>query len=171
MDRPNIDVYMMGIAMLAASRATCSRRAVGCVLVNRLNHIIATGYNGVPRGMVHCGTLKCPGANAAPGQSLDGCMATHAEQNALLQCRNVEEIDTAYVTASPCITCTKLLLNTSCQNIVFLEEYPHPSARNLWLEAGRTWHQLSASNAIDLNKLFQTMSGRSERALTLSRAG
>jgi dCMP deaminase len=60
-------------------------------------------------------------------------MATHAEQNALLQCRDVEQIDTCYTTASPCITCVKLLMNTGCRSIVFAEEYPHPEAMDLWL--------------------------------------
>lgn len=166
MARPNIDVYMMGMAMMAASRATCSRRAVGCVLTNRLHHIIATGYNGVPRGMVHCAIQPCLGANAPSGQRLDACMATHAEQNALLQCRDVEEIDTAYVTAQPCITCTKLLLNTGCKNIVYLEPYPHAAAGVLWANSGRTMSMLPTSDLVQLVELFRMQSERSHRALT-----
>lgn len=168
MARPNIDAYMMGMAMMAASRATCSRRSVGCVLTNKLNHIIATGYNGVPRGMPHCAIAPCPGANAPSGQSLDACMATHAEQNALLQCRNVEEIETAYVTAQPCITCTKLLLNTGCKNIVYLEPYPHPVAVDLWRNAGRMISMLPTDSLVQLHELFRAQSERSHRALTLS---
>lgn len=84
----------------------------------------------------------CSGAKAPSGQSLDACQAIHAEQNAMLQCRDVYAIHTAYVTASPCITCCKLLLNTSCQRIVFLEEYPHGHVKDLWLSAGRAWDQL-----------------------------
>lgn len=74
--------------------------------------------------------------------NLDGCQAIHAEQNALLQCRDVYAIHTAYVTASPCMTCVKLLLNTSCERIVYVEEYPHSAARDLWTGAGRSWEQL-----------------------------
>lgn len=84
----------------------------------------------------------CSGVSAPSGQSLDACQAIHAEQNAMLQCRDVYAIHTAYVTASPCITCCKLLLNTSCQRIVFLEEYPHAAAKELWLSAGRVWDKL-----------------------------
>jgi Deoxycytidylate deaminase len=166
MDRPFIDVYIMGIAMMAASRATCSRRAVGCVLVNKLNHIIATGYNGVPRGMAHCAVIKCPGADAPSGQSLDGCMATHAEQNALLQCRDVETITTAYVTAQPCISCTKLLLNTGCTRIVYLEPYPHEMAQTLWRLAGREMSMMGTEGLVQLHELFRMQSERSHRALT-----
>jgi deoxycytidylate deaminase len=84
----------------------------------------------------------CSGACAPSGQSLDACQAIHAEQNAMLQCRDVYAIHTCYVTASPCMTCTKLLLNTSCARIVFLEEYPHHEARALWETSGRHWEQL-----------------------------
>lgn len=85
----------------------------------------------------------CPGAHAASGTNLDGCHALHAEQNALLQCRDPWQIHTAYVTASPCMTCTKLLLNTSCRRIVFKEVYPHSEAEVLWLKAGRAWELFS----------------------------
>jgi deoxycytidylate deaminase len=46
------------------------------------------------------------------------------------------------VTASPCMTCCKLLLNTSCQRIVYVEEYPHSAAKDLWTGAGRVWERL-----------------------------
>lgn len=168
-NRPNIDVYMMGIAMMAASRATCSRRAVGCVLINSLNHIVATGYNGVPRGMVHCGIEICPGISAPSGTQLDGCMAIHAEQNALLQCPDSRDIVRCYVTAQPCLTCTKLLLNTSCQEIIYLEPYPHSMAETLWNNAGRSVSMLPAEQVKELQELFQLMSERSGCALTLPR--
>lgn len=84
----------------------------------------------------------CHGHDAPSGQSLDACQAIHAEQNALLQCRDPWQIDTAYVTSSPCVTCLKLLLNTSCRRIVYSEEYPHPAARAMWEQAGRLWEQL-----------------------------
>jgi len=162
--RPTSTEYFLRMAQLVATRSTCIRRHVGCVLVNQHKHVIATGYNGVAVGVAHCnletrsfveyddGTSPlvhrsytvehphaCPGADAPSGINLDGCHAIHAEQNALLQCKNVHEIVTAYVTASPCVTCTKLLLNTSCQEIVFLEEYPHSAARELWEAQGRRW--------------------------------
>src|SRR3546814_1170368 len=84
----------------------------------------------------------CSGAFSPSGTNLDGCEAIHAEQNALLQCKDVREIHTCYCTASPCVTCTKLLLNTGCMRVVFMEEYPHPAARDLWTRAGREWVQL-----------------------------
>lgn len=156
--RPQTDHYMMGIAILAGSRATCARRSVGCVLTNSLNHIIGTGYNGVPRGMVHCINNPCPGASSPSGTNLEGCLANHAEQNALLQCRDVESIEKCYSTTAPCITCTKLLLNTSCSEIIFLEDYPHGLAKSLWTERGRLWTSLNSKDQIEIQQLLERLS-------------
>ena len=149
--RPPKDQWFLDIARLVAQRSTCIRRSVGCVLVNSLGHIIATGYNGVAAGLPHCNeeallgddlrnpfeliasySNRCRGAESAPGTNLDACEAIHAEQNALLQCHDVQGIDTCYTTTSPCISCVKRLMNTSCQRIVFTDGYPQPGARLLW---------------------------------------
>lgn len=139
MPRLETDAFFIKLAELVAGQATCPRRSVGCVLINARKHIIATGYNGVASGMLHCTEVQCPGAELASGTGLEACEAIHAEANALLQCKDVYEIDTAYVTASPCIHCTKMLLNTSCRRIVYSEEYPHSASRDLWLRAERLW--------------------------------
>lgn len=156
--RPTLDQYFTQMATLVATRSTCLRRSVGCVLVNARGHVLATGYNGVAAGQPHCNEEKdfdyryegrvivdrihphaCSGARAESGTNLDGCGAIHAEQNALLQCRDVWAIETAYATTLPCLTCAKLLLNTSCQRIVYREEYPHAEAvTTLWRSAGRS---------------------------------
>ena len=145
--RPSADEYFMQMAYVVASRATCLRRQVGCVLVDARNHVLATGYNGVPRGAPHCNQHDpfhetgfphaCASAHAASGTGLDGCMAVHAEANALLQCRDVDAIQTAYCTTMPCVSCIKLLLNTGCQRLVYAEPYPHAEAAELWLASGR----------------------------------
>jgi dCMP deaminase len=150
--RPDRHSWAMAMAVVTAQRATCIRRKVGAVLVNGRGHVLATGYNGVASGQPHCNhhdmfhpigfPHACSGAHSPSGANLDGCQSIHAEQNALLQCKDVYSIDTAYVTASPCMTCTKLLLNTSCQTIMFLEEYPHSEARALWESSGRKWMKL-----------------------------
>jgi dCMP deaminase len=137
--RPSKDEYFMSMALLASTRATCPRRSVGAVLVNARGHVLATGYNGVAAGCDHCIDNNCPGACYPSGQGLEYCEAIHAEQNALLQCKDVWTIDTAYVTASPCVTCTKLFMNTSCRRIVFLNEYPQPDAKALWTKKGGEW--------------------------------
>ena len=168
--RPSKDQWALALAHVTAKRATCLRRQVGCVLVNARGHVLSTGYNGVAAGQPHCNDTQepmkafversgmseawaehevvihpfaCSGSQSPSGVNLDGCQAIHAEQNALLQCRDVYEIHTCYVTASPCMTCVKLLLNTSCDRIVFAEEYPHKAAQDLWVASGREWRQFT----------------------------
>jgi dCMP deaminase len=160
--RPSRHEWAMQLALDTSKRATCLRRSVGCVLLNERGHVLATGYNGVASGQKHCNEVMrgidlahphkveanvfyphaCPGARSPSGVNLDGCQAIHAEQNALLQCRDAWAIHAAYVTASPCMTCVKLLLNTTCQEIYFVDEYPHPESRKLWIDAGRSWIRL-----------------------------
>lgn len=143
--RPDRDTWGLKLALVTAQRATCCRRRVGCVLMNSRHQVLSTGYNGRAAGLPHCNEQTngvayanaCSGATAPSGQNLDACEAIHAEQNALLQCRDVYDIYTAYVTASPCITCVKLLLNTACERIVFIDEYPHVEAKQLWLRGRR----------------------------------
>lgn len=162
MTRPSKDEYFIRMAELVATRSTCVRRAVGCVLVDRRGHVLATGYNGVAAGMPHCNeesisvtpTLRggerrtfypnaCPGACDGSGVGLESCEAIHAEDNALLQCPDPWAIDTVYVTVSPCVSCTKKLLNTSARRVVFRRPYAHDeAARELWLRgrAGAVGH-------------------------------
>jgi len=110
------------------------------VILDHRNYVVATGYNGVPAGFKHCTDPEstCPGAHAQSGQQLEECYAVHAEQNALLQCHDVQTIETVYCTTAPCITCTKLLLNTSAKKIMFGCDYP-TSGMELWVRAGRVW--------------------------------
>lgn len=134
--RPTKDEIFMRMAQLVAERGTCARRKVGCVLVNSLGHVLSTGYNGVARGLKHCTDFPCTGVNAPSGEKLDTCEAIHAEQNALLQCRDVQEIEVCYTTVSPCLHCIKLLMNTGCKQIAFLEEYVGAEkSRDLWLSS------------------------------------
>lgn len=149
--RPSRDETWLNVVKEIARRSTCLRRGVGCVLVDARGHVLATGHNGVAAGQPHCNEHvvarnlpeypnACAGATAPSGTQLDACEAIHAEANALLQCRDPWEINTCYVTHSPCVACTKLLLNTSCERVVFLEEYAHDdAAQRLFLKGRGQW--------------------------------
>lgn len=139
MSRPTVSEYMLRLALVAATRTTCVRRGVGCVLADAQNNVLAVNYNGVAPGQEHCNeNHQCAGHDLPPGQ--DSCKAVHAEINALVRCERVRQIDTAYVTLSPCLPCTKALLATPCQTIVFIEEHVRSAeAKALWLRNGRTW--------------------------------
>ena len=111
------DRYFMKIAELVAQRSTCPRRDVGCVIVDNNSYIKATGYNGVPRGYTHCNEENCGADN------IDQCLAIHAEQNALLQCENINSVAEIYTTTSPCLTCAKMIANTSVKRVIYKEQY------------------------------------------------
>ena len=146
--RMSRDEYFLQMAELVAQRGTCARREVGCVLVNGYNHVLATGYNGVAASRSHCIDSPCPGADCPSGTGLELCEAVHAEQNALIQCRDCTTIRTAYCTASPCMLCLRMLMNTSCDRIVFREEYPHKEAAGQWRAMGREWIHVPRPNYI-----------------------
>jgi dCMP deaminase len=117
--RASWDEYFMNIAREVATRATCDRKHVGAVIV-RDRCILATGYNGSVRGLEHC--------DEAGHMMEDGhCVRTiHAEANAVIQAaRHGTSIDraAAYVTASPCWSCFKMLANAGVGRIVFGEFY------------------------------------------------
>jgi len=150
MMRPTQDQYLMELAKVAATRATCLKRAVGCVLADEKGRVLSIGYNGVASGQPHCNEPRfneahkakefphsCVGYDLPSGQ--DSCEAVHAEHNAILQCKDADKIYTAYVTLSPCKPCIKLLMNTGCQRIVFREEHTDPWPREQWLKLGREW--------------------------------
>lgn len=139
--RPHIYDTMLKIARTISERSTCSRRAVGCVLVDKDNRVLSVGHNGPARGMKHCTENPCEGAGLPSGTGLELCQAIHAEQNALMFCNDIMKIDKCFVTVSPCIHCIKMLMNTSCKTIVFGGEYSQgDAARNLWLsQPTRVW--------------------------------
>ena len=132
--RLNADEYFLQIANLVAQRSTCRRRNVGCVLVDEKNHIVATGYNGVPSGFTHCLDVPCKGATAPSGQALDQCLAVHAEVNAFLQCTSAEKL-TAYLSTTPCFTCAKMICNSNVVRIVASEWYVHEEVKAMLWEA------------------------------------
>lgn len=84
MARITKDEYYLGIALAVSKRSTCIKRHYGCVIVKD-DIIIATGYNGSPRGEENCcdrGT--CKRANAERYSGYESCDSVHAEQNALI---------------------------------------------------------------------------------------
>ena len=138
--RPSWDEYFMEICHLVASRTTCLRRAVGAVIVKD-RRILATGYNGVPRGIEHCLTRGCLRSqlNIPSGEKHELCRGVHAEENAILQAaRNGISIDGAsvYVTTQPCIMCAKSLINAGIREIIFDASYPDQLTQEMLDEAG-----------------------------------
>lgn len=141
MSRPSEDQINLEIARVAARRTTCARRGVGCVLVDRHGYVISVGRNGVEKGREHCNEgYPCPAHDAPSGTNLSGCEAIHAEINAIAHCSNPREVDTIYITVSPCGDCMKALLALpNARRLVYAETYArHADALTKWERAGRT---------------------------------
>lgn len=142
MNRPDWDHYFMGMTELIAERSTCLRRKVGALLV-RNKRIIATGYNGAPSGILHCGERQggClrQAMNIPSGERHELCLAVHAEQNAIIQAAYLGipiEGSTLYCTTQPCVICTKMLINAGVERIVTREGYPDQLSLSLLQESG-----------------------------------
>lgn len=125
-DRPTLDEYFMAIVKLVATRSTCikANSQRGAVLVKN-KHIIATGYNGAPRGVPHCSTETCVRLNIPSMQDYENCRGVHAEMNTIIQAA-IHGVGTEgaeiYTTALPCIGCIKALINAGVKRVVYLNE-------------------------------------------------
>lgn len=138
--RPSWDEYFMEIADLVKKRSTCLRRQVGAVIVKD-NRILTTGYNGAPPKMRHCEELGClrQKLNIPSGERHELCRALHAEQNAIIQAAKhgiSVEGATIYVTALPCVICTKILIASGIKRIVYKGNYPDELSQSMLDESG-----------------------------------
>ena len=141
MARITKDEYYLGIALAVSKRSTCLKRHYGCVIIKN-DEIIATGYNGSPRGEENCCDKGiCPRMDI-PHNSGDysDCPSVHAEQNAMLSAsrknligatlylageeRRWSECNQSYfdwkevVDASPCPICERMIKNAGIFRIV-----------------------------------------------------
>jgi len=126
--RPTWDEYFMKIAMLVSERSTCLRHHVGAIIVKN-RRVMTTGYNGAAAGTRDCLELGClrNELNIPSGERHEICRAIHAEQNAIIQAaKHGEDIEggTIYCTHSPCIICTKMLINAGIKRFVTYGNYP-----------------------------------------------
>ncbi len=138
--RPEWDEYFMEIAEIVKERSTCLRRKVGAIIVKD-NRILSTGYNGAPKGLSHCSTTGCLRANlnVPSGERHELCRGLHAEQNAIIQAAVFgTAIDgaTIYTTLSPCVVCTKMIINAGIKRIVLREDYNDSLAISMLDESG-----------------------------------
>ena len=140
-ERPDWDNYFMDIAQVVAARANCSRRQVAAVIVKD-RRIISTGYNGTPRGIKNCFEGGCPrcSSDTPSGHDLTSCVCSHAEENSIVQAAyhgiSVKGA-TLYTTFSPCLLCSKMIINSGIEEVVYHQEYTIANqAFDLLKEAG-----------------------------------
>lgn len=115
--RPTWDEYFLELAYLAATRATCSRKHVGAVIVTPERRVVATGYNGAPANMPSCDEVD--------HEMVDGhCVRSlHAESNAIDFAGRFAQGCTLYTTVTPCYDCAKRIVNAGIYRVVYDEHY------------------------------------------------
>ncbi len=120
MDRPAWVETWMEIAETAAKRSICLKLQVGAVLTKG-NKILSLGYNGPPKGMVHCSEVGC--AKDKGGR----CRGAHSEMNIIVNAANQGvEVKGAELTCTwrPCLECSKHLINAEISRIIYKHDYP-----------------------------------------------
>lgn len=124
---PIFEVYMR-MAEELAKRSTCARLQVGTVITDRfLENVVAIGYNGNARGLPNrCDDPETPGR----------CGCIHSEMNALVKAPGRLRGKVAFITASPCVMCAKLMVQARVAWVFYREAYRDPSGLELLRSAG-----------------------------------
>ena len=133
MPRISKENYYLDIAETVIERATCLRRCYGAIIVKN-DEIIATGYNGAPRGRCNCVDLgRCTRAelNIPQGQRYELCRSVHAEANAIISASRREVLGaTLYMVckdpdtgelisdSTSCSMCRRLIINAGIARVV-----------------------------------------------------
>jgi dCMP deaminase len=125
---PLFEVYMR-MAEELAKRSTCARLQVGTVIADRsLESVVGIGYNGNARGFPN----RCDGSEAGK------CGCIHSEQNALVKAPGRMRRKVAFVTASPCVMCAKLMVQANVSHFFYREAYRDPAGLDVLRQAGIT---------------------------------
>ena len=128
--------YYLDIAQSVGERSTCLRRHYGCVIVNN-DEIVATGYNGAPRGRKNCvdlGFCYRDKMNVARGERYELCRSVHAEQNAIISAARKDCIGgTMYIVgvnaktgeiepqSTSCLMCKRVIINSGIKEVICRE--------------------------------------------------
>ena len=123
-----LDLRYLRMARIWAENSYCKRRQVGALVVKD-KMIISDGYNGTPSGF----------ENVCEENNVTKPYVLHAEANAitkLARSSNNSEGSTLYVTASPCIECSKLIIQSGIKRVVYAEKYRLTDGVDLLKRAG-----------------------------------
>jgi dCMP deaminase len=123
---PLYEVYMR-MAEELAKRSTCLRLQVGTVVTDAtLENVVAIGYNGNAKGLPN----QCD--SSVPGN----CGCIHSEVNALVKAPGRLPDKVVFVTDSPCVSCSKLMINSGVSHVFYRRLYRNPKGTELLQSAG-----------------------------------
>ena len=133
MGRIDKENYYLDIAETVAERSTCLRRCYVAIIVKN-DEIVATGYNGAPRGRINCVDLSyCTreALNIPSGQRYELCRSVHAEANAIISAARSETLGaTLYMSckdpdtgallpgSTSCSMCRRQIINAGIERVV-----------------------------------------------------
>ncbi len=133
MKRISKENYYLDMAEVALERSTCLRRKWGAIIVKN-DEIVASGYNGAPRGRKNCddiGYCTREKMNIPRGERYELCRSVHAEANAIISAARSDILDGIlymvgveaktheYVkNARPCAMCKRMIINSGIKKIV-----------------------------------------------------
>ena len=124
-----LDRRYLRMATIWAENSYCVRRQVGAILVKD-DMIISDGYNGTPSGMENV---------CEDEDGLTKPYVLHAEANAITKVarsNNSSQDSTLYVTASPCMECSKLIIQAGVKRVVFHDLYRITDGLDLMRQVG-----------------------------------
>ncbi|MBR1426705.1 MAG: dCMP deaminase family protein [Paludibacteraceae bacterium] len=123
------DILYMRMARTWAENSYCQRRQVGALMVKD-QMIISDGFNGTPSGFENV----CEDEN-----NISKPYVLHAEANAITKVarsHNSADGATLYVTTSPCMECSKLIIQSGIRRVVYGDEYRITDGLDLLRRAG-----------------------------------
>lgn len=125
--------YYLDIAQTVAERGTCLRRNFGAIIVKN-DAIIATGYNGAPRGRKNCsdvGSCTREMLNIPRGQRYELCRSVHAEANCIISAPRTDMLGSTLFLAGldavtgelaadiePCSMCKRMIINAGIEQVI-----------------------------------------------------
>ncbi len=123
---PLYEVYMR-MAEELAKRSTCVRLRVGTVVTDQLlENVLAIGYNGNARSLPN----RCD--SSVPGN----CGCIHSEMNALVKAPGSVRDKVVFISASPCVMCAKLIINSGVTHVFYRKAYRDPSGIEVLEQGG-----------------------------------
>ena len=149
--RKSIHEYYLEMAELVSSRATSPHRNVGAVFVID-TRVIATGYNGSPRGFPHEKDVGCPReelkekGEIKSGERYELCTEVHAEINCIIQCALYGvscEGATLYCSTIPCKLCARALVNAKIKEVYFKDHFGGLDGSDILKRAGIPIYKLT----------------------------
>ena len=125
-----LDMRYLRMARVWAENSYCVRRQVGALIVKD-KMIISDGYNGTPSGFENICEDELTGKTKP--------YVLHAEANAITKvAKSANNCDgaTLYITAAPCIECSKLIIQAGIKRVVYLDDYRSEDGLNLLKRVG-----------------------------------